>query len=288
MTYDGLRPIDIADRPHVVASLDEIPTLARVPIADLGLDDRYQRPLGPSNWRAITKIAQNFDWKRFTPILVAPAGNGKFAIIDGQHRTHAALMRGYDKVPAMVVAMTVDEQARAFAAVNGDVTAITIFHLYKAALFAQDFWAVKSNEIVREAGCELMPYPVSAVHRKPRQIMQIGLVRDHVEMNRCALFTAGLRAIAECPYGDHLDAYASAVLKPWLSALAALDDWQALNLGAFLEVVNLVKLADHVAAMRKNDAGLKREPASAIYRRTLLAQMRKFIATGSVRPSEAA
>lgn len=288
MTHQGLRRIDVGDRPHVVAPLDEIPTLARVPIADLGLDDRYQRPLGPSNWTAITKIAKAFDWKRFTPILVAPAGGGKFAIIDGQHRTHAALLRGYDKVPAMVVAMSVEEQARAFAAVNGDVTAITIYHLYKAALFAQDYWAVKSNEIVRAAGCELMPYPVSAAHRKPRQIMQIGLVRDHVEMDRCALFTAGLKAIAECPYGDHLDAYASAILKPWMSALATLDDWQALRLDAFLEVVNLVRLADHVAAMRKNDAGLKREPASAIYRRTLLAQMRKFIATGDVRPSEAA
>ncbi len=288
MTHDGLRPIDIGERPHVVAPLDEIPTLARVPIADLGLDDRYQRPLGPSNWRAITKIAQNFDWKRFTPILVAPAGNGRFAIIDGQHRTHAALMRGYDKVPAMVVAMSIDEQARAFSAVNGDVTAITIFHLYKAALFAQDFWAVKSNEIVRAADCELLTYPVSSAHRKPRQLMQIGLVRDHVEADRCELFTAGLRAVAHCPYGDHLEAYASAVLKPWLSALNALEDWHELNLGAFLEVVNLVKLADHVAAMRKKEQGLRREPASAVYRRTLLAQMRKFIATGSVRPSEAA
>lgn len=45
------------------------------------------------------------------------------------------------------------------------------------------------------------------------------------------------------------------------------------------------KLAE---AIRKNDAGLKREPASANYRRTVLDQIRKFTATGSVRPSEAA
>lgn len=285
---DGLRPIDIADRPKVTGPLEERPALTWVPIADLGLDDRYQRPLGEKNWKAIAKIANAFDWARFTPLLVAPAGGGRYAIIDGQHRTHAALMRGYDQVPAMIVAMDPAAQARAFAAVNGDVTAITLFHIYKAALFAKEPWALRSREIVLEAGCTLLTYPVAAHSRKPRELMQIGLVRAHVEADRCDLFTAALRAVSESTIGDTLDAYSSAVLKPYLDALAALDDWRALDLAAFLARQDLIKLSDHVVAMRKNDTGLRREPASAVYRRTLIALMRKFIATGDVRPAETA
>jgi hypothetical protein len=56
----------------------------------LVIDDAYQRPLLPGTWKSIEKIAANFQWSRFSPVLVAPIAGGLFAVIDGQHRVHAA------------------------------------------------------------------------------------------------------------------------------------------------------------------------------------------------------
>ncbi len=83
MTY---RTIDIGDRPSVQVDPGPAPMLQWVKVSDLIIDDGYQRPLGKSNWTAIQKIAANFLWSRFQPLLLAPVEGGRFAIIDGQHR----------------------------------------------------------------------------------------------------------------------------------------------------------------------------------------------------------
>ena len=38
----------------------------------------------------LRRIAEQFDWRLFAPVIVAPIEGGLFAVIDGQHRTHAA------------------------------------------------------------------------------------------------------------------------------------------------------------------------------------------------------
>ena len=90
MTY---RSIEVSHLPPVVPVDQAAPMLAWIKIADLAIDDDYQRPLNPGNWLAIRKIAEAFRWGRFGPVLVSPIEAGRFAVIDGQHCCHAAALR---------------------------------------------------------------------------------------------------------------------------------------------------------------------------------------------------
>jgi len=274
---DTLRRIDLGGRARTRGRKLVRPKLAWLAIDTLRLDDSYQRGLAAANWANISTIAANFDWARFTPILAAPVEGGLYAIIDGQHRTHAAALRGFDEVPAMVAPMTHAEQARAFAWVNGQVTAITMYHVYKAALAAMEPWALDARDAVEAAGCRLMTYNVAPHNRKPREVYLIALVREHVDAGRADLVTAVLAAISAAPTGDEPHAWSNAVVRPFLAALLQLSDWRQVDLARFLAENDLVDIHDRVAVMRRQQPGLARQPPSLIYRRTLLALLRKHV-----------
>jgi hypothetical protein len=80
----------------------------------------------------------------FTPVVVAPAGSSRYAIVDGQHRTTAALICGADRVPCAIIECNRGEQAAAFRAINGTVTALNTMQLHHAAIAAGD---VKAKQI---------------------------------------------------------------------------------------------------------------------------------------------
>lgn len=271
------RRIDLGGRARTPGRKAEPPVLTWLQIDMLRIDDSYQRPLGNGNWKHIEAIAAEFDWKNFAPILAAPLEGGLFAIIDGQHRAHAASLRGFDEVPAMVVPMTRVEQARAFARVNGQVTAITVFHVYKAAIAAGEAWALDARAAVEAAGCRLMTSNSSTANKKPGEIYPIGLIREHVEAGRGEMITAVLAAIAGSRIGGDPFAYSNTVLKPLFSVLAALADWRVVDLVWFLEENDLVDIHDRVVVMQRNRDELRRQPASKIYRETLMALVKKQV-----------
>ena len=65
-----------------------------------------------------------------------PSRGGRFAIIDGQHRTTSAAIVGFESVPCQIVIAAKEEQAAAFKAINGTTTPISIMALHAAALVA--------------------------------------------------------------------------------------------------------------------------------------------------------
>src|SRR5437868_11859154 len=75
------------------------PDLRWLPIDRLVIDDSYQRPIAFAGRRNINAIANAFDWRRFSPVIVAPVEGGSYAIVDGQHRTTAAAAIGITSVP---------------------------------------------------------------------------------------------------------------------------------------------------------------------------------------------
>ncbi|MBV5268721.1 MAG: ParB N-terminal domain-containing protein [Afipia sp.] len=153
------------------------PMLQWLKIADLVIDDSYQRELRRTNWTAIRKIASAFTWSRFSPVFVAPVEGGKYAIIDGQHRTHAAAMCGFEDVPCQIVQMSAAEQADAFAAVNGMVTKITSLQIFKAALAAGSGWATELRDLAQKAGCEVRTSNGSSDAKRPGQIYAVSAFR---------------------------------------------------------------------------------------------------------------
>src|SRR3546814_3441077 len=63
---------------------------------------------------------------------------GQFAIVDGQHRTTAAMLRKQPTVPCQIVQADRAKQAAAYAAVNGNVTRTTPTQLFHARMAAGD------------------------------------------------------------------------------------------------------------------------------------------------------
>lgn len=221
-----LRPIDTSPLSRAVTppeSLGAAPVLDWIAIENLRLDDAYQRPLKPSNWVAIRKIAENFSWSRFQPIVVSPLEGGHFAVVDGQHRTHAAKLVGIESVPAMSCHLTRAEQASAFSWINGNTTAISTFHVYKAALAAREAWAMDCMAAVDAAACRMMTYNRSTKEKRGGEIYSISLIREHVDAGRTATVTAGLRALRLGAEADDPLAYSHTFLRPWLMVIAELD-----------------------------------------------------------------
>ena len=182
--------------------------------------------------------------------MAAPLPEGVFAIIDGQHRAHAAALAGQVRIPAMVVEVDPARQAAAFAAINTDRTAVSRYHLLRAAISAGEPVALKSVAAVESAGCRLMPYLKGTAHRQPCEIFSTSLVLDHVRFGRAAVVTRALMAIKLSSIGKDVESYRDNVLSPWMSAVAARPDVDMESLVDFCGRLDLVALCNRIDRIR--------------------------------------
>lgn len=215
-----MRPIstNAKDRPgHVDPG--SAPILQWLKIDDLVVDDSYQRELRKGNWEAIRRIARAFRWSRFSPVFVAPVEGGRYAIIDGQHRTHAAAMCGFATVPCQIVQMNREEQAASFAAVNGLVTKVTHWQIFKAALSAGESWAVACHEACAAADCRLMTSNAGTDSKKAGEIYALQLIRHYVEAGKGEPLTYALAALRRSEGGAEPQIWSNEILKPLLAAV---------------------------------------------------------------------
>jgi hypothetical protein len=145
-------------------------------IADLVVDPAYQRPIIGKGRRNVERIARSFSWSCFAPVVVSPVEGGKFAIIDGQHRTTAASLVGLASVPCQIVIATGPEQAAAFKAINGVTTPISRMALHAAALIAGEPMALRVADVCARAEVELLRYPMPSENQRPGQTMAAGAI----------------------------------------------------------------------------------------------------------------
>jgi len=230
----GYMPSRLLDQPQ--------PMLIWAALEDLVIDRRYQRTITARGRGAIQKMADNFDWRKFQPIVVAPTGNGKLAVVDGQHRAHAAALLGLATVPAMTVAMTLVEQAAGFAAINRDRVSVHPLQIYRAERAAGTPWAVACAAVVEAGGCRLATANPSASKKVPGVIYGVGMVRCMVAAGEGAVISTGLRAIVESGQSGTIEAYGGPVLKCWLDALARDQRFLALPLAVIFDSLDIVGL----------------------------------------------
>lgn len=244
ISLSGLTPVAPADQ--------AMPILQWVELETLVIDERYQRPIGPRNKAAIQKIASEFDWMQFAPVLVAPADGGRFAIIDGQHRSHAAALCGFTRVPAQIVMASAAQQASAFAGVNSKVTPITVHQVYRAALVAGEGWAMRCRDVVESAGCTLAETAPSSKDRKPRVIYQVGAIRKMV-VDRGQSIPLGcvLSAISTYDTKGRVALYSDYIIRPIVEAIASDQTLMALDLGAFLARLDPFHILDRAKKARE-------------------------------------
>jgi hypothetical protein len=245
ITIDGMTdPIGIAVQPS--------PMLQWIDIADMVVDDRYQRPINSGGYRTVRSIAENFRWSCFTPVLLAPIEGGRFAVIDGQHRVHAALLCGIKAVPAMVVPIAATEQATAFIQVNTARTAMSNYNLFKAGLAAGVPWALTAEKAVSDAGCTLMTFNPASNARKSGQICSVGLIRDMVLKGHARAVTIALTAIRAIDNGaaSAILLYSDWTLNPLIKAVAQFPKLDADTLADLLRKrrpFNVIDAAEKVA-----------------------------------------
>jgi len=178
------------------------PILNWIEIDKLVVDTTYQRQISRRGAENINQIAENFDWSKFAPVIVAPLEGGQFAIVDGQHRTTAAMLRGLEQVPCQVVQADRSKQAAAYAAVNGNVTKTTAQQLYHAKVAARDSQALQLSEVCAIAGVEIIRHNLVQSQLKPGQTQAVGaLSRCLVKHGRDTLITA-LQCITQTADGN--------------------------------------------------------------------------------------
>ena len=163
------------ERPQSI-SAGAAPMLQWLKITDLIVDPAYQRPIVGNGRRNVDRIARAFSWSCFAPVVVAPVEGGKFAVIDGQHRTTAAALVGFDSVPCQIVIAAREEQAAAFKAINGVVTPISRMALHAAGLVAREPRAVRLADVCVRAEVELLRYPVPVDKQAAGQTMAVGAI----------------------------------------------------------------------------------------------------------------
>ena len=250
------------------------PELAWLDINNLVIDNEYQRPIVRNGWEQIKWIANNFNWNSFSPVLVSQVDNNTYAVIDGQHRVHAALLAGHDSVPALIVQATQAEQAAAFSRVNGNTTRVTPHTIYKAALAAKEHWAVESHRLVTAAGCQLPRSNKSTKNKLPGDILCIGLVKNMVENFEGNALEHGLRALRSSCFGDNIDVYNAVIIKPWLQSVASNSRYLQLDLAnALNSYVDLLYINDQASKQAKET----RTSRPAIMKKMICERLNKLL-----------
>lgn len=198
-----LRPVVASNLPNPPADVGERAELCLLPLDRLVVDDRYQRPIAKAGRTSILRILANFDWRKFTPIVVTPLGDGTFAIIDGQHRATAALMHpGIDMAPCMVIKVSPEEAAACFAAINGQVTAVTPCQIYAARLAAGDADATALHAVLDKAGVTVLRYRFPGTPWKVGETMAIGTLESCLARYGEPALSAALAAVVRSRKGN--------------------------------------------------------------------------------------
>lgn len=229
------------------------PMLQWLPIAELVVDPSYQRPLCGRGRSNVERIAQAFNWCFFAPVVVSPVTGGKFAIIDGQHRTTAAALVGFDTVPCQVVIAGQSEQAAAFKAINGDTTPMSRMALHAAGVIANEPHAVEIAKVCACAEVELLRYPVPVDKQKAGQTMAVGAIARCLKRYGADTLITALQCVTQTTNNEP-GVLSARLIKALCEVLAERPDWceAGTRLLEAFDAIDLATLQEAAAAEAAN------------------------------------
>jgi hypothetical protein len=231
------------------------PMLQWISISDLVVDPSYQRPILGKGRKNVDQIARSFSWSCFAPVVVSPVEGGKFAIIDGQHRTTAAALAGFDTVPCQIVIAAQQEQAAAFKAINGITTAISPMALQAAALVAKEAWAVEIADVCARAEVELLRYPVPTDKQSPGQTMAVGALSQCLKQYGSDTLITALQCVTQTK-NNQPGMLSARIIKALCSVLHESPQWRDRGL-ALLEAFDEIDLGE-IQTISALDAATRR------------------------------
>jgi hypothetical protein len=205
------------------------------------VDPAYQRPIVGKGRRNVDRIARTFLWSCFSPVVVSPVEGGKFAVIDGQHRTTAAALIGLEAVPCQIVVAAREEQAAAFKAINGVTTPISRMALHAAAVVSGDASALKIADVCARASAELLRYPVPADKQLPGQTMAIAAISQCLKRYGEDTLITALQCVTETD-NNIPGALSASTIKALCDVLDGNREWRESGLALF-EAFDQIDLA---------------------------------------------
>lgn len=156
----------------IARNIGERPTLEWVGVDLISVDSNYQREIKP---RLVERILAKFSWAKFGAVVLSRQDDGRFTIVEGQHRWKAASLHpDVDAVPAVIVNHEdIAGEADSFLAINRDRMAVTTVEQYWAGLTACDENAIAISKVLQSAGCDVVP---SQGHYRPNLTNSIGAI----------------------------------------------------------------------------------------------------------------
>lgn len=177
------------------------PELVWLPKDWLHVDASYQRATDAlASRKLIRTIAEGFAWARFSPITVAERADGKFTVLDGQHRVLAALLvPAVVEVPCWVVAvLEARDQARTFVGVNADRLKVGTLALFKAKLAAKDPDALQVAAVCERAGVAILFHlPGKSGELPERSTQSVSVIRKLIAAHGEGPVQAALSILAD-------------------------------------------------------------------------------------------
>jgi hypothetical protein len=176
------------------------PTFDWIPIANLRVNEAYQRPITRHNISAIRNIATKFQWLKFGALRVAPiqaTSPQLYSVIDGQHRATALALLKVAHAPCLISEATEAEQAAAFTAINTSVIRVHTLTAFNASIVAGDPSAMALKQLCESAGVTICPYPIQSSAMNRGQTLAIGTLQSAVKRFGVDALKLALRCISE-------------------------------------------------------------------------------------------
>jgi hypothetical protein len=151
--------------------------------AVLRVDHDYQRRLDPSR---IARYAANWSWVSCGTLIVSRREQGRFAIIDGQHRWEAAKLRhDIRDLPCLAFALDqIRDEAIGFLAANTERKIPSLADQFNALIVAQNPDAIVAERLAKTAGRRIAggtgPWTISCTAELLRLIQ-----RDRESVEAC-------------------------------------------------------------------------------------------------------
>jgi hypothetical protein len=163
--------------PITSAALGPRPSMGWIRCRQMVVRDQYQRELGKRSRGMIKSMTRDWSWRRFQPLVVAPIGGDKYAVVDGQHRLAAAMAR--DDIPELpcyiIDAPDIAAEASSFISLNTDRIAVNGLDRFWAQLAAGDLTANRIKSIADKADVAIARSAVKVL--PPRSTAAIAVIR---------------------------------------------------------------------------------------------------------------
>lgn len=143
--------------------IDRPGRLEYIPKTALEVDPTYQRTHGIDKVR---DLASKWSWIACGALTVSERPDGKYYVIDGQHRTLAALKRSDISVLPCVVFTNckIEDEAAGFVNANSNRGLVSTIAKYRANLVAKEPLAVYLEETFSKYGIQVSKNSTGAVH----------------------------------------------------------------------------------------------------------------------------